>query len=146
MDVSYSAKLREFNCLYKEASSLYYELALKSGISESAFWIMYAMAELGDGCLQKDIADRYSISRQTISSSVRNLEKKGYLFLKHGKGRNMHLFLTQEGKLFVQANILPLVKAENEVFESMSPEESEEFLRLTRIHTEILKNKIQELL
>lgn len=139
-------KLREYNRLYKEIESLYYEVSVKAGISDSAFWIMYTIVELGDGCLQKDIAERYSFSRQTISSSVRSLEKRGYIILKHGKGRNMHLILTQDGKEFVHDKIVPLMKIENKVFECMSLEESEELLRLSRKYNEIFKEQVMEIL
>lgn len=49
---------KEFNHLYKELDKLYLELAVKAGLSDSAFYIMYAIAELGDGCLQRDISGK----------------------------------------------------------------------------------------
>lgn len=146
MEVKQCDELREYNRLYKEIENLYYEVSVKAGISDSAFWIMYTIVELGDGCLQKDIAERYSFSRQTISSSVRSLEKKGYLTLKRGKGRNMHLILTPAGTEFVQEKIAPLMRIENKVFEYMSLEESRELLRLSRKYNEIFKEQVMELL
>lgn len=146
MKVKQSAELREFNCLYKEIENLYYDISVKAGVSDSAFLIMYSIVELGDGCLQKDIAERYFISRQTISSSVRSLERKGYISLQHGKGRNMHLHLTLEGKKFVDDKIIPLMEIENSIFETMSPQDSQEFLRLSRKYNEIFKEKVKRLL
>ena len=87
---------REFNRMYKEVDELYHEVALKSGLSDTSFLVLFSIVELGDGCLQIDIANRYFISKQTISSSVRALEQKGYLYLKHGKKRDMNLYLTAE--------------------------------------------------
>lgn len=146
MKVKQCDELREYNRLYKEIENLYYEVSVKTGISTSAFWVMYTIVELGDGCLQKDIAERYSFSRQTISSSVRSLEKKGYIVLKHGKGRNMHLIITPEGNEFVRKKIVPLMETENKVFERMSLEESRELLRLSRKYNEIFKEQVMELL
>lgn len=146
MEVKQCDELREYNRLYKEIENLYYEVSVKTGISTSAFWVMYTIVELGDGCLQKDIAERYSFSRQTISSSVRSLEKKGYIILKRGKGRNMHLIITQEGNEFVRKQIVPLMETENKVFECMSLEESRELLRLSRKYNEIFKEQVMELL
>ena len=102
--------------------------------------------ELGDGCLQIDIANRYFISKQTISSSVRALEQKGYLYLKHGKKRDMNLYLTAEGERFAADYIIPLMELESNVFLLMSPEERDGLLRLTRRYTELLKEKINQLL
>lgn len=146
MEVKQCDELREYNRLYKEIENLYYEVSVKTGISTSAFWVMYTIVELGDGCLQKDIAERYSFSRQTISSSVRSLEKKGYIVLKHGKGRNMHLIITPEGNEFVRKQIVPLMETENKVFERMPLEESRELLRLSRKYNEIFKEQVMELL
>lgn len=146
MEVKQCDELREYNRLYKEIENLYYEISVKTGISTSAFWVMYTIVELGDGCLQKDIAERYSFSRQTISSSVRSLEKKGYIVLKHGKGRNMHLIITPEGNEFVRKQIVPLMETENKVFERMPIGESRELLRLSRKYNEIFKEQVMELL
>ena len=94
MENTFGNELREFNCLYKEVDEIYHEIALKMGISDSGFIILYALAELGDGCLQKDIAKIYYISKQTVNSSISNLKKNGYVCLRPGKGRDMHICLT----------------------------------------------------
>lgn len=146
MKINQSAEVREFNCLYKEIENLYYEISIKAGLSDTAFLIMYSIVELGDGCLQKDIAQRYFISRQTISSSVRSLERKGYIYLTHGKGRNMHLNLTPDGKKFADEKIVPLIEIEGSVFEEMSDEDIREFLRLSRKYNDIFKEKVKKLL
>lgn len=146
MEMKRYADIKEFNRLYQELDSLYYEVSLQTGISDSAFWIMYAIAELGDGCLQKEIAKTHFISRQTISSAVRGLEKKGYITLQRGKGRNMHLHLTEEGKVFVHKKVEPLMEIENSVYEVMSLAESRELLRLSQKYNDIFREKIAELL
>ena len=81
-----SQDMRDFARLYKELEEMYHILAVRSGLSDSAFIIFYAMIELGEGCLQKEISNQYHISPQTINSSVRSLEKKGYIYLEPGKG------------------------------------------------------------
>lgn len=146
MKIKQYANIREFNCLYKELGSLYYEVSAHTGISDSAFWIMYAIAELGDGRLQKDIAETHFISKQTISSAVRGLERKGYITLQRGKGRNMHLHLTAEGKAFVNEKVEPLMEIENSVYEVMSLAESKELLRLSQKYNDIFREKVAELL
>ena len=146
MESPQQVQLREFNCMYHEVDSLYHEVTLKSGLSDGSFLILYSIVELGDGCLQIDIVNRYFISKQTVSSSVRTLEKNGYLYLKHGKKRDMHLYLTEQGRDFAAKHILPLMEAENGVFASMSQEDSRELLRLTRVYTHIIREKIGQIL
>lgn len=139
-------ELKEFNCLYKEMDDLYHDLALKSGTSDSAFSILYTIVELGDGCLQKDITEWNHISRQTVNSSVKNLQAKGYLSLKHGERRDMHIYLTPSGQRFVEEHILPIIQMENNAFSEMSPEESRELLRLTKKYVGLFRQKVHEFL
>lgn len=56
--------LREFNRLEKELNDLYHDVALKMGISDSAFSIFYILYTLGDGCLQKDICYEIFANKQ----------------------------------------------------------------------------------
>lgn len=139
-------ELKKFNCLYKELDDLYHEIALKNGLSDSAFSILYAIVELGDGCLQTEIADCYSISKQTIHTSAKNLEKKGYLSFRPGKGRDMHLCLTESGEKLIEEKILPVLELENSVFSEMSPKESSQLLYLTEKYVEMFRKKVIQIL
>ncbi len=60
-------ELKEFNYLYREMDGIYHQLALRAGLPDSAFYILYCIVEFGDGCLQRDIADHYqSANRPSI--------------------------------------------------------------------------------
>lgn len=139
-------ELKEFNCLYKELDELYHELAIKAGLSDSAFSILYAIIEMGDGCMQKEISELYSLSRQTINSSIQNLKSKGYISLTQGKGRDKHIHLTVAGQQLTEDKILPVIKMENEVFSDMSPNESRELLRLTKKYIQLFREKTEQIL
>lgn len=147
MNAKPSQELQEFNCLFKEINGIYHEITLHAGISDSTFHILYCIVEFGDGCLQKDISKQYFMSKQTINSSIKTLKAKGYLTLAKGKGRNMHLHLTPAGQQLMEEKIAPVIDAENSVFSEMSPEETREFLRLTKKYARLLrKNAVQKLL
>ena len=137
--------LRNFNRIDKEFNDIYHEVAVKMGISDSAFSIFYILHDLGDGCLQKDICYEAFANKQTVNSSIRKLEREGYLYLKHGRGRDKHIFLTETGRQFVERYIVPVVQKENAAFTALQPEEQEELLRLTKIYIESLKEKLNEL-
>lgn len=145
MNLKQGHELKEFNSLYKELEDIYHEIALKAGISDSAFAILYTLAEFGDGCLQKDIAEYYSTSKQTINSSIKNLAAKGLISLQKGKGRNMHVYLTAAGQSFVEQKVAPVLALENSIFTEMSPEESREFLRLTKKYVSLYREKASKL-
>ena len=137
-------ELREFNALYNEVDGLYHQIALKTGLSDSGFSIMYSLVEFGDGCLQKDIADYYFISRKTINSSIKKLEAQGYIRLEKGKRRDMHLYLTEAGKKFVDEEILPVFEIENTVLTEFSAEEYRQLLSLMRKYVALCREKIEK--
>ena len=79
MESKQNRALKEFDSLYKMIDDVYHEIALSMHLTDSAFLILYCLLELGDGCSQKDICKLYSISKQTVNSSVKSLEDKGIL-------------------------------------------------------------------
>lgn len=140
-----STYLCEFNRIYKEFNDIYHEAALRLGLSNSAFDIFYAICELGNGCLQRDICKTTFIPKQTVNSSIRNLEKEGYLTLAHGKGRNMHIYLTERGKEMLKDVIYPVIEVENNSFQGLTEEERQQLLRLLARYNAELKSGFEKL-
>lgn len=105
---------------------------------------MYVVCVLGDGCLQKDICREAYTSKQTIHSSVRNLEWRGYLYLEKGNGRDKHIRLTETGRKFIDEKIRPVVEAENRAFQEMSGEERSLFIRLSGKYVENFGRLLKE--
>ncbi|MEY8339109.1 MarR family transcriptional regulator [Lachnospiraceae bacterium 62-35] len=139
-------EMRELNQIYKEMEDLYHDIAIKLGISDSVFDILYDICELGDGCLQKDICRMSFSSKQTINSAIQKLKGDGYLYLKPGKGKDKHIFLTEIGRQFVEENIIPVFQIENLAFHELSHEESQELLRLSGKYLKQFREKVSELL
>lgn len=125
-----SNPLKEFNRIYKKTNEIYHDIALRLGLSDSAFDLLYSISELGDGCLQKDICNATCIPKQTIHSSIRQMEKSGYLTLSSGKGRSMHITLTDLGKNLLERTIYPVMQMEGEAFHCMTDEECQQMLAL----------------
>lgn len=137
--------MKEFNRIFKECNHIYHGIALKLGLSDSGFDILYTLCEIGDGCLQKDICDATMLSKQTIHSSVQKLAKDGYLSLQPGKGRDLHIHLTSAGKALMEEKITPAIQTENLAFTDMSKDEQEEFLRLNRKYADSLRRHAAQL-
>ena len=137
--------MKEFNRIFKECNHIYHDIALKLGLSDSGFDILYTLCEIGDGCLQKDICDATMLSKQTIHSSVQKLAKDGYLSLQPGKGRDLHIHLTSAGKALMEEKITPAIQTENLAFTDMSKDKQEEFLRLNRKYIDSLRRHAAQL-
>ena len=146
MEFKRTRALKEFDSLYKMIDDIYHEIALSMHLTDSAFIILYCLLELGDGCSQKDICKLYSISKQTINSSVKSLEDKGFLIRKAGLGRDIHLYFTEFGKKFADEHIGPVIDMENETFACIKPSECEQLLSLTRKYVHILQEHTDQYL
>ena len=137
---------REYTYLAGEINALYHEAAVKTGVSDSVQNILYVIWEQGTECPQSEISKLTGISRQTINSAIRKLEREGIVTLKPGKGRNTIVCLTESGKAFAAQRIQPLFEIENKIWEEWTPEEQQEYLRLTQKYRDALKKHLKALL
>ena len=85
---------REFVHISGEIDSLYHEAALKFGVSDSVLNTLYVLCEKGNQCLQSDVFRLTGMSRQTINTAIRKLEKAEMVYLEQGTGRNTIVYLT----------------------------------------------------
>jgi len=117
MDFKISEKVKYLNSMLCEIDNLYQSLLQDKGLSDSEYVVMFAILELGEGCLQKDIADNSYINKKTINSTIKKLERKELITLKAGKYPNMHIYLTDKGREYIKTNIVPIIDVENKVLE-----------------------------
>lgn len=75
----------KYTYLAGEINALYHEAAVKMGISDSVQNILYVLCEKGGKCLQSEISKLTGISRQTINSAIRKLEKRKSCIWNKGK-------------------------------------------------------------
>lgn len=133
-------EVEELNRLYQAMDETYHAVAARAGLSDSAFLIFYALAELGDGCTQQEIARHYYASKQTIHSSIKVLEQKGYLT--RTPGRDRRILLTPAGRQVLEEKLTPVFRQENQAVEAMDSQELETLLVLlrkyVRLHQQLL--------
>lgn len=137
--------LMEFNRLYREMDEFYHAIALKLGLSDSAFLILYTLYDRGDGCLQRDICEAFCLSKQTVNSSIKKLEQEGYLSLEQGRGRDKHICITPEGSRLLKEKIQPVIEMEQQAFAHMTRAERHRLLLLTRKYLENLQMQAKTL-
>lgn len=142
MDTKFSAEFKEYSYLQSEIGSLYHEAAQKAGLSDSVMNILYTVTTYGAACTQSNICRLTGISRQTINSAIRKLEREGILYLEEGSRRKKAICLTEQGQALVEEKVLPTMAAEKAVLEGWSREEREELLRLTRKYLSDFKRNL----
>ncbi|MEE0434383.1 MAG: winged helix-turn-helix transcriptional regulator [Peptococcaceae bacterium] len=135
----------DYTALAGEINALYHEAAVRAGISDSVQNILYVLCEEQGHCPQSEIARRTGISRQTINSAIRKLEKDGIIVLEPGKGRNTIVCLTEKGQCFAEEKIAPLFAVENKIWNEWTEEEQRTYLNLTKKYRDALKRHMASL-
>ncbi len=111
------------NYLNAELNALYHQASLKLGLTDSASIVLYTIYDNGENCLLSDIYKQSGVSKQTVNSAIRNLEKKHIIYLEQHSGRAKKVILTDTGKEYVQKTIARLFDAEAAAFASWTEEE-----------------------
>jgi len=140
-------RYQEFISASKEVDDLYHMLALKFNLSDSAMWILCTMREANRELTQSEIAQEMSMSRQTVNSAIKNLEKQGYLRLEavSGDRRNKILSFTEEGETFVKRTVDRVLSLEHQVFENLEVEEQEQITQILRKYTRFMREGAEKI-
>lgn len=144
--ITMNTALKEYYRIFREINLIYQETAQSLGLSHSAFDIYYAICQLGDGCRQKDIADHTFLSKQTINSTIHQMEKDGLITLRPGKGRSRNIYLTPLGQDIIYAKIRPVIDCENRSFDTMTPADAEVLLQSSNTYISHLRAAFSDLL
>lgn len=141
------ASVRELDVLYQKTDKIYYEIARGCGLSETAYWILYALEVSGGSATQARIAEEFSYSRQTVNSALKTLEARGLAELSFAEGRRREKLvrLTEAGRAFSDERIVPAIRAEERAFASLSPGERAEFLRLAAAYTAAIDRELRDM-
>lgn len=132
-----NTKLRHINRMLSELSNIYENLLLAGNVSEGVFIVLSSILDLGEGCLQKEIAETSYINKKTVNSAIKKLQKEEFIELKAGKYPNMHIYLTEKGKEYIREKIIPIIEIENRVLAEMP---SNDFERLVESYKKYIDN------
>lgn len=144
-----SNNLKMFRNTYKDLEGVYDTFPKLCGLSGAEYW---ALSMIYEGITtQHAICDKLSLSRQTINSAFKQLKKRGFIYLEamDDNLREKKVYLTEEGKDFVEKQIGYIHKLEENVWDKMNNEEKESLIKfLSKYKTlldEALKNYQEDL-
>lgn len=140
-----SEEMHRFTYLIGETDNTYHELALKVGLSDSAMLVLYTLSDMGGECSLQTICSFSGLAKQTINSALRKLEKEDVVILKQQNGRNKNVKLTDKGMELAENTVAKIMKIENEIMESWTKEEVQQYLSLTERYLNMLKEKMEEI-
>ncbi len=140
-----SKEMHRFTYLIGETDNTYHELALKVGLSDSAMLVLYTLSDMGGECSLQTICSFSGLAKQTVNSALRKLEKEEVVILKQQNGRNKNVELTDKGMELAENTVAKIMKIENEIMESWTKEEVQQYLSLTERYLNMLKEKLEEM-
>lgn len=136
----------EYNQILKEYDNNYKNLSRNFNMSESAFWTLYTIRSAGRDLTQSEICDMQYVSKQTVNSSLKNLENKGLITLERTDDkRKKHILLTEEGLKVASETVDKLLDAESSAFAQFDSDEIRTFFNVAKEYNKILENKIKEM-
>ena len=123
MNKKICSSIHRINYLNAELNALYHNASLKLGLTDSASIVLYTIYDNGGNCLLSDIYKQSGISKQTVNSAIRNLEKENIIFLEQHSGRAKKVVLTDTGKEYAQKTVARLFDIEAAAFSSWTDDE-----------------------
>jgi DNA-binding MarR family transcriptional regulator len=145
MKTTVSRSMNHFNHLTSEINAVYHMASWKLGLSDSVSQILYTLCELDGSCLLTDIRHLTGLSKQTVNSAIRSLERDGMIRLEPVDAKSKKVVLTKQGVRFAGQTVGKLIEAENEIFDSWSDAEIRQYLTLTERYLKALTEKTEAL-
>ncbi len=131
----------------KKLNNIYGAIAFELDLPESSFWILYIISDSKEELSQDMVYREWAIPKQTINSAVRQLEKRGFIFLERirspGSCKQQAIKLTADGQRFVEETIIPFKEAERRYLDKMSEKEKTIYFYLLEKHISCLQKMKQ---
>ncbi len=143
MTPDFSKELRRCNYLLSETESASHEAASRLGLPESSLIVLYAICNEGTSCPLRDICRNAGVSKQTINSALRRLEKEGIVYLENTDGKNKTVFLTDEGQKLAERTAAKVIAIENDIFGSWTKEDVNQYLALMERYLHDFRKRLQ---
>ena len=139
---------KESSAAFREATmeldNLYSRFPKSCGLSEAEYWSLLLIYE---GIVtQSRISEQLFLSRQTLNSAFKQLQKKGLIRLEPYQDnlRSKRAFLTEAGKAFVEENVLRMHRVEERAWQHMSQEDQAVLTALTRKFSSCIRKELDD--
>ena len=100
-----------------------------------------------DGCLQSDISERLSATKQTVSAIIKKFWKQGYISLTESETdrRNKIVRFTEDGMEYARKIIPPAANAEIDAMAELNGKDIAELVRITTLFSNWMAKKFSEI-
>ena len=135
-------------CHLRDVQYAAYELyARKHGLTSKELFVLDIIWFSPDGCLQSEICERLSATKQTVSAIIKKFWKMGYLSLTESETdrRNKIIRFTETGMEYTRKIIPPAASAEIDAMAELSGEDIAELVRITTLFSNQMLKKFHEI-
>ncbi len=137
-------------CKLRDIQFAAYELyARKYNLTAKELFVLDIVWFAPDGCLQSEICERLSATKQTVSAIIKKFWKLGYISLTESETdrRNKIVRFTGMGKEYAAKIIPPAANAEIDAMSELdlSNEDITELVRLTTLFSNQMAKKFSEI-
>lgn len=139
--------LDKINRQFTECNALYHAVAQQCGLSDAAFWTLYALYMNVEPQTQNRIAAEFGLPKQTLNSAVAAMAKKGLVTLCPGKGthRGKIVALTDAGRALADATVGQVILAEQKAITDMGLAECETYYKLGQRQMVCLRREFEKM-
>ena len=124
------AKYLEMNIVLNNIDTGYHEASKKFGITDAEFDVLYFLAQTEEYIPQKDIYQKTGISKTTINTAIKKMEREKLLEISAVDGRSTQLKLTDEGRKLAYDSVRKVIEIENDIYDGWSEKDKKIALRL----------------
>ncbi len=137
-----------FISVYRGIDGLYSTAAERMDLSGSAFDIIYGIYEEARPCTQKEICEKWSLSKQTVNSSVKKLVERGILEVTPSEEnfREKLIFFTGEGEIIAKNTVAKIMEAERAAFEKLTEDERKNTICLSEKQFGYMKKEFSKVI
>ena len=145
MDKDYQEIMYKVNCLSSDLNSLYHQAALKLGMSDTVMILLYMVYDRDGRCPLKVITKEMGLSKQTVNSALRKLEKEEVVYLEQAGGRTKDVCLTPKGQAYAKQTVGRLFNAECTAFNGWEETDIQTYLTLMEKYNQGFRRQIEEM-
>lgn len=135
-------------CKLRDVQFASYEMyARKHRLTAKELFVLDIIWFSPDGCLQSDICERLSATKQTVSAIIKKFMRQGYITLTESDTdrRNKIIRFTDAGIEYTRKIIPPAANAEIAAMAELPDKDIAELLRLTQSFSDHMKEKFNNI-
>ena len=126
-----------------ELDNIYSRFPKSCGLSEAEYWSLLLIYE--GAATQSEISSQLFMSRQTLNSAFKLLRRKGLVRLEpyEENQRSKQALLTEEGKRFVEENVLQMHRIEEKAWQKLDSDDAKMLTELTKKYGDLIKEELK---